>query len=334
MILGIQEDGGIAKEIVGIPTIECDDMILRLESAIRDGLQPRSAAHRIRAIAITEDRSCILLRMLKSWGGPHMVTSGGDGRFYLRNANGKHRMDVGELKSAFVQSADQLERLRDFRQRRLASIKFGETPVRIVKDAVQVLHIFPIEFMQSGKSVPFREHRDYLSGNLIPMGGSGWNPRFCFDGFVTCRGQHNAEMSGGYTLMFHNGAIEAVSDAGIGPFNGRKIFGSIAYEKYMIESLDSYKRVFQHLELSGPFAICVAFLNVKGYELGIDASRYHVGEFRPIDKGDLMMPEILVDGLLEDSGRLLRPAFDLVWNSFGAPGSYNYDASGNWKAHS
>ena len=41
MIYGIQEENGIPKQILGINVADVDSEILRLESLIRDGIEPR-----------------------------------------------------------------------------------------------------------------------------------------------------------------------------------------------------------------------------------------------------------------------------------------------------
>jgi hypothetical protein len=46
------------------------------------------------------------------------------------------------------------------------------------------------------------------------------------------------------------------------------------------------------------------------------------------DRDTLLLPDILVEDLGEDVGRLFRPAFDAVWQASGWSRCHHYDAEG------
>ena len=50
----------------------------------------------------------------------------------------------------------------------------------------------------------------------------------------------------------------------------------------------------------------------------------------PIDQDVLLAPEVLVQEDGADLGKLVRTAFDTIWQASGWPGSQGYDESGNW----
>jgi hypothetical protein len=62
--------------------------------------------------------------------------------------------------------------------------------------------------------------------------------------------------------------------------------------------------------------------------------QHYYSTLRPVDRNDLLVPEVLVPSLEQDLHALqrhMRPLLDAVWNSVGAPRSPHYDESGNWQ---
>ncbi len=50
------------------------------------------------------------------------------------------------------------------------------------------------------------------------------------------------------------------------------------------------------------------------------------------DRDFLELPEVVAEDYGSDVGRLLRPAFDALWQACGIEQSANYDQAGNWRA--
>ena len=67
------------------------------------------------------------------------------------------------------------------------------------------------------------------------------------------------------------------------------------------------------------------------YSLGVKgASR--ASTINPIDRNELLLPEIIVEEYKNNTAALLRPAFDAVWQASGFLRSGNYDDNGKWIA--
>jgi|SRR5262249_54732060 len=93
LIYGIREgrnsDGrptGEADAIVGVPGLNVDAEKLRLGAIVQDGLQPRLPAIEFHEIKRGQEAPCLVLRIRRSWFGPHMVTFKNLSRFYSRNS--------------------------------------------------------------------------------------------------------------------------------------------------------------------------------------------------------------------------------------------------------
>ena len=131
LVLGVEENGGIATNIVGLGGVDTDAEILRMEQLTRSGLEPPVQSVRMKAVPLESGRHVIIIRVPKSWNPPHRVIAQGVNRFYARHSAGVHEPSIEELRTLFVQSASELKQARKFRAERLKFIceKRGERPL-------------------------------------------------------------------------------------------------------------------------------------------------------------------------------------------------------------
>ena len=118
---------GEPEDAPGLNIDNLDAEIRRLENIIRDGIDPRMPVVHLRPIDGFAQGPVMLIRILQSWVLPHMVTYRGHSRFYCRNSSGKYPLDVSELRSAFLLSDAWADRVRRFRDERIARIVSGES---------------------------------------------------------------------------------------------------------------------------------------------------------------------------------------------------------------
>ena len=124
---------GEPKAIAPLAGQNPDETKLRLENSIRDGIAPKLSVQ-VKVIEGWETDSkgfVVLIRIPKSFAAPHMVTYKGTSRFFSRHSAGKCQLDVGEIRNAFLATDSQAERIKRFREDRLAKILADETPVRL-----------------------------------------------------------------------------------------------------------------------------------------------------------------------------------------------------------
>ena len=107
-----------------------------------------------------------------------------------------------------------------------------------------------------------------------------------------------------------------------------KLIASIAFEDCIIKSLTTYLEFYRTMGRDGPLAIFLSFLGVRGYTMTQSAAFF--GSGRRIERDDLILPEILVEDIVENPTQILRPAFDMVWQACGHRQSLNYDEDGEW----
>jgi hypothetical protein len=320
----VEAPGGLPTTIPGIKATDFDAVIQRLENIIRDGLQPRLTGVQMGPVVLTSGGAVIVLRIPRSWALPHRVIFGGHDKFYGRNLAGKYPLDVPELRALFTLSESLAERIRSFRAGRLSAILSGETPIPLIEGPKTVLHLVPLTAFTPGISYPVVNLADEI-GSLPPIYSGGWSHRLNFDGLLTFSGEPGQYTS--YLQIFRNGCIEAVNASLIREHEGKKLISGNYWEKELLDALAFYLNVLKRLDIQPPVVLMLSLLGVHGYTMWMDWGR----NADPIDRDNLVIPEILLETLDVDRARAMRPIFDALWNATGLPQSTSYDEQGQWK---
>lgn len=333
LIYGVAADKGVPTRAIGLGQFDPDGDILRLESSLRDGVDPRIPGIRFKTIDGLEEGPGLLIRVPNSWAGPHMVTFKNSSRFWARGSAGKFQMDVAGLRSAFALSGDLPERIRNWRNERIAKILANDTPVATGDGPRMVLHVIPA----SSFAEPYRVTAEQLAAlqskaAFPPISASGFDRRLNLDGILTYCGASATEPSvgDGYCQLFRSGRIEAVQGSIIDTRHGDKQLGSQWYERVLLEATAEYLSGLASVGIAPPLVVHLTLLGVKGVRLAVDIRR--LVDPRPIDRDMLFMPELLVSEPPKDLPRIMRPTFDAVWNACGILRSLNFDSAGNWAA--
>src|SRR4029453_3181955 len=130
----------------------------------------------------TRDVSCptgpvIMFHVPRSYSSPHMAIQGGEETFYTRASAGKYKLRVDGIRDAFLATDSLGDRLRAFRDGRIARIVAGGTPVPLAAGSRPVLHVVPFSAVTgvSRVGVPLREAQ---LEKLAPIvSGGGWDHR-------------------------------------------------------------------------------------------------------------------------------------------------------------
>ncbi len=324
MVFGVEEKEGVPASIKGIESADMDTEILRLNSAVLNGVEPRIPQISIKAVKGTDGQQVLVLRVGKSWAAPHRVSYKDHSKFYGRNSAGKYPLDVNELRAAFTLSELLSDRIRAFRESRVTALLVNrELPVLIAEGGKLALHIVPL----AAFSGPDRNPIVPTSNDTTvfpPLGAGGWNHRINLDGLIMYD-QVNQEART-YTQVFRSGAVEAV--AVLKGNEGRRLLPCVWYEKEIVKSTERYLAGLKKFGINGPLYFFLSLIDMKDFRLGVD-SFFDQGE--TLDRDLVLVPEVIIEAQAADLPALLKPAFDTVWNAFGYERSFNYDDAGNWK---
>ena len=282
LLFGVDEAEGAASAIVGLKELDADATILRLESSIRDGIEPRIAGVQFRVVESDKNGPVLIVRIPNSWASPHMVTFKGTSRFFSRGSAGKFQMDVAEIRSAFDATGLLSRQIAEWRTDRIGKVISGDVPFDVYRDSGIVLHLVPMasfdQLAFSATDLSMRNH------SFWPINTGGGGTRLNLDGFVSYSGNPEYdEPSSGYVQVFRSGAVEAVSGVLVSERDGDRYIASTAYEKEIISSVEGYLRSMLKLGVVPPVLFLISLLGVKG-------SFMWVGRLGPVSYTHLTLP--------------------------------------------
>ena len=318
---GVEAPDGRATAAPGVTAQNVEAELLRLDQMIRSGISPRIVGFQIHAVPGLRNGSAIVIRIPRSWQGPHIVSYQQHFRFFSRNAVWKFPMDVSDIRAAVLNVGSTEERIRMFRTDRLARIAAAETPVHLTRTTSLIcVHSAPFMAFSGAGQVDLARavKRTELLEPLYAGGRSA--PTFNIDGLYT----HSParESSTSYFQIFRNGIVEAV-DAQMIP--SRHPYPDAVPSELFPTKLFAYvtrlMQLYHLLEVEPPYALFVSLLGVKGIRLDVHVSRDR--NLRPLDRDVLMLPELVIDTRTFEPDVKLRPLLDTLWQSFGAHGYTN-----------
>jgi hypothetical protein len=134
---------------------------------------------------------------------------------------------------------------------------------------------------------------------------------------------------GGYTQIFRDGRIEAVTVRAVvdRPDLGGRFIPVRDITSRVMKSLPDYLDALRNLEVSPPFAVMLSVTEVRGATLGVDDRQIK----QPIQHDVLELPEILIEdyGTAAAYRRATRPAFDALWNAGGYSRAQDFNDLGD-----
>lgn len=142
IVFGIAEDGDACATTITPITGNQDQELRRLQDILMNGIEPRIPGLAVSPVPVTNG-FCIIIRVPKSWTGPHRVKS--NQHFFVREGGRKRQLDMPEIKNLFLRAAGFAAQVRDFRTDRIGRLVAGESPQPLVPGALFVLHFFPTQ---------------------------------------------------------------------------------------------------------------------------------------------------------------------------------------------
>ena len=328
LLLGVRASKGMPLELPGIEIENWDGEKLRLEHMLLNGVQPRlpRGAVAIRAIETTTDRHVVVIRVAASWTGPHRAKR--TSKFHGRVSGGRYELDVEELRRAFAMSETITNRIREFRLKRIRKIENHQTPVPVVKTGYMVVHVVPLSAVRATTGIDMTD-LNARTNQMRPMEASGgWSNRINLDGLVTYT-RRPPDLSYAYTQMFRSGAAEGVL-ALHNDDEPRVALTSGIFEYETADFVTRYLTVAENLEIEPPFYAFLSFVGVQGCRLALHRGIPWPGQEVELPDDVMKLPEVVIQDRNEQVFKVLKPAFDMVWNAFGWPGSRSYDKEGEW----
>ncbi len=329
LIYGVAALDGTPTAIPGLAEFNEDKEILRLESSIRDGIEPRIPGVQFQTVRGFAEGPVLIIRVPRSWAAPHMVTFKGTSKFFARSSAGKFQMDVDELRTAFEGAGRLPERITNWRTERIGRIIANEGPFQLGEDGRLVIHLVPMAHFVESEAISIQSLYD-SKVVFPPISAHGWSRRLNMDGLVTFRSADESVLRArSYTQVFRNGCVEAVCDELVHRGDGTKSIPCVWYEQETISAVTQFLKAYEGLGVAPPILCFLTLQGVEGAHMQVGPDRTSRDAY-PIDRDTLVLPDVSITDLNCDVASLLRPVFDMVWNSCGYLRSFNYDSDGEW----
>jgi hypothetical protein len=324
LIYGMEAINDVPVSLIGLADFTAGSEKLTVQNLLAAWIDPRIAGVDFHDVSLANGKTAFIIRVPRSWSPPHMVTFNGWNRFYSRHANGKYQLDVNELRTAFLQGARAVDRIRDFRLERINRIVGHEIGVTLPSPVCLVWHLMPLT---QWSGFDYATVITKAASHLRPMGNiRGFGPQINLDGCMV-RATDAQGVVVSYVQMFRDGCIEAVLTHS-GMQEHQLIYPHA--EGDLRWGLHQYRQALHTLGISAPYIVALSLLNVGGFAMYLPSHQPPGRTPETIDRPHLLLPETVVESETTSVDAIARPLFDLVWNACGCLRSQNYDEVGKW----
>lgn len=336
LIYGVVEsetESGLPDALLGLADIETDSEIRRLDQMISTGIMPRIPRIRIKQIDGFDQGPIILLRVPKSFTGPHALTKDDWVLYYARSSTSNMPMDVQQIYAAHSATYGLTDSIKRFRMERLSSILMDETPVLLPDAPKLVLHMLPVSAFDETARNDVLGNAGRLLGELRPMGNAGTLSRYNLDGIlVYAQFQRESNNSHSYVQLFRSGNIEAVRALEIvDPNVGNRVAG-LALENCILSSILNYLDYLSNIGVEPPINLAISLLGVAGLTLECDSLRF-IRSNMAFDRDVLKLPEVTLNNHPgRDIDLFMKPVLDSIWQACGYEKSPCYNNDGRHRS--
>lgn len=330
LIFGIEEDGQAhALEVVPQVIANVDLEIRRLQDFLLNQAEPRLPGIKVHAVQVSvagTDGHVVLVRIPQSWAGPHRVKT--NQHFFIRDGLRKRQLDIPEIRSLFLRTENQAQRVNDFRTERLGKILSGNAPQRLVDGPILIAHLVPTQAalgLVQIDPVPYTNQR-----GLPVIGTSNGMARLNLDGALVVRNETRQGGTQGYSQFFRNGFFESALVLARRTEEERVVLPSRSYEEYLIALLGNFRGELDRLGINYECAVMLSLFRADEVRLGVRSDRGFDDPHQTLfDRKTLVLPDIVARSDLTPE-KALKPVFDLMWQAAGFSGSMNFDNAGEW----
>lgn len=342
LIYGVAEEKennrptGIASALNGLAGVNLDADGNHLRNYLETALDPKLPAGIVELHTIDGGSSgpLLLVRVRKSYSGPHMVRAEGRFRnsFYIRDGARNRQLDAKGIRDAMFAAGDWPRRFRAWRRDRIAAILAAETPVVLSGSRRLILHIAPVASLDDEPRLDVTVAQKQAAAKQIVSFGSTLDyrtDRFNVDGLVVWTFLRDSPCLD-YLQVFRSGLLETVDITCLE--NGEELAtGTI--ESQLIKLAPLYTSYLRDLAIDPPFVIGLTLVGVRGMRHAEQSELARARrDFPTFDRDVITLPELFVDAeqLGQPAPTYLAPMIHALWQAGGRPGCPRYAADGTY----
>lgn len=329
LLVGAVAADGVLTSLPGVPG-NVDDEVLRLDSILRDRVDPTVPGLELRRIEV-DGANVIVAIIPRSWRAPHLVrASRSRWQMTRRNSAGRYVLsDAGEIRSSFVESVDAEGSAARWHDDQVAAVLAGQTPMPVVGGPVMVMTFRPLGAGAPGATnvLDVRNALGDLRRHFRPLtGGAAIGARPNVHGVYVADSETTASS---YAQLFRDGALTYVDHY---PFAGDEgIVASGVLGQHILTGVVDAGDVQSLIGAQPPSVMQVTIHGVFQMELRLAKGRARIED--PFFTADhLRLPAVFLDTM--DAGerrRLTRSVLDAIWNAAGLAACESLGDDGTWR---
>lgn len=312
LVYGIDEKDGVAASMTPIVGESADDAERRLRQVIDASIEPRLAVQ-MKAVEVG-DGYVLILRVARSFDGPHCVRKDNQRRFALRNGTSTSDMSYDQIRTAFGRTATLGEQARNFFASRVEAIEQEKTwrPMEPGRP-IAVFDFVPLSGLAGRVSIDMGAI-DF--SKFITWEDGGGSPAVNLDGVVAHYGSD--EGLWGLTQTYRNGCVESIVVVGGTGRDGRAGVWRDRAERFYIRSLERCFNAAQKWALAGPAVVQCALLNVADCALETGSPHDYISR-KTADRPHLVFPEVWIEDISTPfvASDVLSETHSVLTQSFG-----------------
>jgi len=254
----------------------------------------------------------------RSWVGPHRVELK-DYRFWYRGNRRNERLDVDQLRAAFLAGPEYIQQVRSYRADRVAKIAAGLAPMQMLSNDALIVHVLPRNLFSSER-LSGTQLREQMVDLTPPGATSIRDIRFNLEGIVAYSGA-DAGVASAYTQLGRHGAYEGVRSHIVNETQQQgRLLPINEVELQTRGAVWSALKIMHHLKFEPPFTIFLSLIGVQGafYQSRVGGS--DEAEVTGFDRNIVLASEILIHNIppqMLELNPLLFPLFDEIANAAG-----------------
>jgi len=251
-----QKNTGYPEVLSGLSTSQ-DEVKRQLNDLIRTWTEPVVQVQ-IQELRLDNGNFAFVVRIPKSHNGPHAHLEDDRRVLYKRHSAGNHHMDISEIRLAFGNFDNTMERMRQFHQQRIQELK-KELSEKQGPPYLLMIHMLPSSAFEVGSIVDLTKLNDRAVVKKLAT-GIDTATKFTFDGF------HVQTRDGGFmpahilteTTLYRSGSAEIIYfDWTEGVILGRNL------ETVIIQRIERLLEVQKYIEVIYPIVGMITLMGLK-----------------------------------------------------------------------
>jgi hypothetical protein len=324
ILFGVAEKRGAADSLAGLRFHDPDAEVRRLSQILESGAEPRIAGVTLSPISIG-DSDVLVVDVPESLDAPHRYLFNNHSKFVQRMGTHTSELSYDQLRAAFNRTSARMDKIRSRWDDQLELKKLWRP---MISGPVCIVRLASLMLADERQVIDPKVAYEHWS-NLIFPGWGGGSPAFNYEGVVAyqSRGQ---DTQAALVQVNRHGSISAYRTARL-LGDDRPIIPSIVVGDFIIQAAKKLIDFSLLVGMRGSAVLNVALIRLSGFEF---ATRDRYGFDSELSAGidKIEMPEFWVDDL-ENPGvvdHLVRPGFDLLWQSFGWAECPEFNPEGVW----